>query len=146
MLRVKKPNGDLRISLDPTNLNKYIVRPACNSHTLEEVSFELKDTKFFFLFDATNVFFSSSSEWEIQNFDSDAFTTRSVYVNALTMALSNSNDLLESALGELLPGLKGVVNITYDILIFGSTQQEHESNVITFLERCLEVDLKLNLR
>ena len=34
-----------------------------------------------------------------------------------------------------------MVNIADDILVFGSTQQEHNSNVITFLERCLEVDL-----
>ena len=65
-------------------------------------------------------------------------------VNVLTMGLSNSNDLFGSALRELLQGLKGVVKITDNILVFGSTQQEHDSNVITFPERCLEVDLKLN--
>ena len=37
-----------------------------------------------------------------------------------------------------------MVNIIDDVLVFGSTKQEHESNVMTFLERCLEVDLKLN--
>ena len=31
---VKKPNSDLRICLDPTNLKKYIVRLLCNSSTL----------------------------------------------------------------------------------------------------------------
>ena len=54
---VKKPNGDLRICLDPTNLNKYIVRPVCNSNTLDEVSFKLKDAKFFLVFNATKGFF-----------------------------------------------------------------------------------------
>ena len=54
---VKKPNGDLRICLDPTNLNIYIVRPVCNSNTLDEVSFKLKDTKFFLIFDGTKGFF-----------------------------------------------------------------------------------------
>ena len=39
--------------LDPTNQNKYIVRPVCNLNTLDEVSFKLKDTKFFLVFDAT---------------------------------------------------------------------------------------------
>ena len=27
---VEKPSGDLRICLDPSDLNKYIVRPVCN--------------------------------------------------------------------------------------------------------------------
>ena len=53
--------------------------------------------------------------------------------------------MFESALRELLQGLKGMVNIADDILVFGCTQQEHDSYVITFLERCLEVDLKINL-
>ena len=72
-------------------------------------------------------------------------TPLGVYVfNVLAMGLSNSNDLFESALRELMQGPEGMVNIADDILVFGSIQQELDSNVITFLERCLEVDLKLN--
>ena len=55
---VKIPNGNLRICLDPTDLNKYIVRPVCNSRTLDDVSHLLKDAKHFSVFDATKVFFS----------------------------------------------------------------------------------------
>ena len=56
-LIVKKANGSLRICLDPTDLNKYIVRPVCNSHTLDDVSHLLKDAKYFSVFDATKGFF-----------------------------------------------------------------------------------------
>ena len=34
---VKKPNGNLRVCLDPTDLNKSIIRPVCNMRTLEEI-------------------------------------------------------------------------------------------------------------
>ena len=61
------------------------------------------------------------------------------------MGLSNSKDLSESAFRELLQGLEGMINIASDILVFGSTQQEHAHYVIVFLERCLEVELKLNV-
>ena len=44
---VKKPNGSLRICLDPTDLNTYIVRPVYNSHTLDDVSHFLKKAKHF---------------------------------------------------------------------------------------------------
>ena len=34
---VKKPNGNLRLCLDPTDPNKSIIRPVCNMRTLKEV-------------------------------------------------------------------------------------------------------------
>ena len=40
---MKKPNGSLRICLDPTDLNIYIVQPVCNSRTIDDVSHLLKD-------------------------------------------------------------------------------------------------------
>ena len=124
----------------PTNLNKCI----CNSNTLDEESFKLNDAKFFSVFDTTKGGFHLLLN-EKSKLLTTMLTPLEVYeFNVLTMGLSNSNDLFESALRELIPYLEGVVNIA-DILIFGSTQQEHKSNVITFLERCLEVGLKLNL-
>ena len=73
-------------------------------------------------------------------------TPEGVYVfNVLAMGLCNAVDLFESALQDLLLGLPGVRNIADDILVFGSTQEEHDANTIRFLERCLEIDLHLNL-
>ena len=112
---------------------------------LDEVNFKLKDTKFFSVFNATKGLLHQLLNNRSKLLTAAMLTPLGVHVfNVLAMGLSNSNNLFESALRELLQGLKGVVNITDDILIFGSTQQEHDHNVITFLERCLEVDLKLN--
>ena len=65
-------------------------------------------------------------------------------LNVLAMGLSNSNNLIESALRELLQGLEGMVNIADGILVFGSTQQEHKLECDNIIERCLKADLKLN--
>ena len=72
-------------------------------------------------------------------------TSEGVHVfNVLAMGLCNAGDLFESALRDLLSGLLGMKNIANDIVVFGSTQEEHDANVIRFLERCLEIDLHLN--
>ena len=34
---VKKPNGKLCVCPAPTDLNQYIIRPICNSLTLDEI-------------------------------------------------------------------------------------------------------------
>ena len=42
---VKKPNGSLCICLDPTDLNKEIIRPVCNAQTMDDVVHKLKSAK-----------------------------------------------------------------------------------------------------
>ena len=42
---VKKPSGALRICLDPTDLNKEIIRPVCNVQTIDYVIDKLKQAK-----------------------------------------------------------------------------------------------------
>ena len=54
---LKKPNGSLHICLDPTRLKEYILRPVCNSATLDEVSHKLAGAKLFSMLDATKGFF-----------------------------------------------------------------------------------------
>ena len=54
---VKKPNGNLRVCLDPTDLNEHIIRPICNMRTLEEIIDMLKGSMYFAVFDSTKSFF-----------------------------------------------------------------------------------------
>ena len=63
--------------------------------------------------------------------------------NVLAMGLVNAGHLFKSALHDLLSGLLGVTNIVDDIIVFGSTQEEHDGNVIRFLES-FEINLHLN--
>ena len=49
---VKKPNGSLRICLDPTDLNKEMVRPVCNSQTMDDIIEKLKGARYFAVFDS----------------------------------------------------------------------------------------------
>ena len=54
---IKKPNSEkLRISIDPTDLNKAIKRPRFHLPTIEEVLPQLKDAKLFSVVDASNGF------------------------------------------------------------------------------------------
>ena len=64
---VKKPNGSLGICLDPTDLNKEIVRPVCNSQTMDDVIEKLKGAKYFAVFDTSKGFFHVPSGPGIKN-------------------------------------------------------------------------------
>ena len=65
------------------------------------------------------------------------------------MGCSCSGDLFEACVNELFSDLieQGrMINIADDILCFGANEQEHDLNVIKFLDRCVEVDMHLNPR
>ena len=60
------------------------------------------------------------------------------------MGLSNATDIFESCMHQILQGLNGAINIADDVLVYGTDYESFKSNVIGFLDRCVEKDLHLN--
>ena len=120
---VKKPNGSLRICLDPTNLNKDIVRPVCNSQTIGDMVHKLKDAKYFAIFDTSKGFFHVPLDAESKVLTAMLAPFRIYVYNVLAMGLSNAT---------VLQGLKGCTNIADDVLVYGSMYEDFKTNVLAF--------------
>ena len=89
---VKKPNGSLRICLDPIDLNKEIIRPVCNAQTMDDVVHKLKSAKYFAVFDTSKGFFHIPLDAESKVLTA-MLTPFGIYVyNVLAMGLSNVTD------------------------------------------------------
>ena len=68
-----------------------------------------------------------------------------IYIyNVLAMGLADATDIFELCIHQLLQDLQGVLNIADDILVFGRTREEFNSNVISFLDQCVKEDIHLN--
>ena len=140
---VKIPNGTLRICLDPANLNKNIIRPVCNSQTMDDVQ-RLKGAKFFTVFDTSKGFFHMPLD-QVSKLLTVMLTPFGIYVyNILAMGLSNATYLFEICIHEVLQGLNGCTNITNDVLVYGSTYDEFKTNLLAFLDHCVREDIHLN--
>ena len=141
---IKKPNGTLRICLDPTDLNKEIVHPVCNSQTIDDVVDQLCDAKHFAVFDTSKGFFHVPLDQESKMLTA-MLTPFGIYVySVLAMGLSNATDMFETCIREILDGLSGVTNIADDVLVFCRTESEFKTNMTSFLDRCVEQDMHLN--
>ena len=117
---VKKPNGNLRVCLDPTDLNKHIIHPICNMRTLEEIIDMLKGSMYFAVFDSTKSFFHVPLDRESKQLTA-MLTPMGIYLyNVLAMGLSNATDIFEKCMRNIVDGLQGVVNITDDVLVFAT--------------------------
>ena len=140
----KKYQKSLRVCLDPTGLNPYIIRPVCNSYTLDEISYMLKDAKVISVEDANKGFFQIPLDEESKLLTAMS-TPYGVYIfNVLAMGLSLASNVFEITIRDITKDLKVVINIADDILIYGNTVEEHDRNLLALLDRALEVNLTLN--
>ena len=103
---VSKPNGNIRLCLDPKDLNKYIKRPHYYSPTIDDVLPDLCGSKFFSTLDAR------SGYWNIPLDDqSQLLTTFNTpgygryCFKHLPFELVSSQDLFQTAMDDLLIGL-----------------------------------------
>ena len=58
--------------------------------------------------------------------------------NVLAMGLSKATDLFETCIREILNGLHSATNIADDVLLFGKAYDEFKSNMIFFLDHCVD--------
>ena len=127
------------------NLNQYIVRPVCNSLSLDEIVDRLKDAVFFAVFDTTKGFFHIPMDTNSKLLTA-MLTPYGIYIyNVLAMGLADATDIFETVIRDLLKDLNGVLNIADDILVFGNTSNSFKKNVISFLDHCVAEDIHLNL-
>lgn len=140
---VRKP-GKIRICLDPTKLNKAILRGPYPTRTVEEVVTKTNGAKFFSVLDA------NSGYWQIvldkESSKLCTFNTpwgRYSYTR-LPFGIKTAGDIFIHEMNKILSGLPGVDVIADDILIHGHTITEHNERLKSVLDRAREVNLKLN--
>ena len=113
-------------------------------HTLDKIIALLKDAVHFTVFDSTKGFFHVPLD-EASKMLTTMLTPVGIYIyNVLVMGLSNATDIFESCIQQILEGLNGTINIADDVLVFGCGYSLFKSNVIGFLDQCVEKDLHLN--
>ena len=130
--------------IDPRELNKALLREHYTLPILEDTLHELGQSCMFTKADL------SSGYWHVQlDRESSMLTTfqtcygRYEFVR-LPFGTSVSSEIFQKKLLETLDDLPGVVCIADDIIIHGKDLEEHDRNLISFMERCRNNGIKLN--
>ena len=150
LVTVLKPNGQIRVCIDPKDLNRVLRRSHCPTPTIDEILPELSRAKVFSTVDAKNGF------WHIElNDDSLSLTTFNSPFGLfrwlrLPFGLCTAPEEFQQKLNHALVGLKGVRTIHDDILVFGEGSTgdkalvDHDRNLRSLMQRCRERNVKLN--
>ena len=140
------PRKDVRITIDPKDLNKALLREYHPMCTIEEVATRTDKSKFFTVLDANMGYFQIELSEESQHLT--AFNTpfgRYRYLR-LPMGVSSAPEIYQRAMSEMFCDFEGVEIIMDDILIHAPTLELHNKRLTLVLQRCRDRNLKLNPR
>ena len=144
MVVVPKPNGSVRICVDLTNLNKNVQRERHILPSVEQTLAQIGGAKVFSKLDANSGF------WQVElSHDSSLLTTfitpfGRFCFKRLPFGITSAPEYFQRKMSDILSGLKGVVCLIDDVLVYGATQEDHDKNLLAVLNRIQDAGLTLN--
>ena len=145
MVIVEKPGGNLRICLDPKDLNTAIKRQHLQLPTTEEILDKMAGSKYYTKLDASN-----AAYWRIKIDEESSkllvFNTPFGRYRFLRMAygIHSASELCQAEIANIIEGIPGTMNSQDDIIIWGKTKLELKIYTISVLKAILKCGLKLN--
>ncbi|XP_033106768.1 uncharacterized protein LOC117108748 [Anneissia japonica] len=129
MVTVAKKNGDIRLCLDPRDLNNAIQREHFKLPSREDIMAEFANAKIFSKLDAASGF------WQIPLDDKRAKLTcfitpfgRYIY-KRLPFGLNMAPEAYHKRIHELFECIPGVNTMMNDIIVWGTTREEHDARL-----------------
>ncbi len=120
MVCVKKANGDLRVCMDPKDLNSNIQREHYQIPTREEIISEMAGAKFFTKLDASQGFWQLKLHKDSKRYC--IFKTPFGRYSFLRMpfGISSAPEVFHRAMEHIIEGIEGVRVYVDDIVLWGS--------------------------
>jgi hypothetical protein len=141
---VYKPNGQLRVCLDPRNLNKAIRREHFKLPTREEIMSKFAGATVFSKLDATKGFWQLKLTEEASKLCTFITPVGRFSYRRLPFGISSAPEIYHRTIYNLFAHLEGVDTSMDDIIISGHDRQEHDKRLKQVLDICRKFGLKLN--
>lgn len=132
-------NGDVRICVDLTKLNQSVKREKHPLPSVEESLSKLAGGRWFSKIDCASGFWQIGLAEESRHLTTFITPFGRFLFNRLPMGISSASEYFQKRMTELLDGLPGVICQMDDVLIFGSTQEEHNARLSSVFERMEKV-------
>ena len=146
MLVVGKPDGDVRICLDPSELNKAIQRQHFAVPTVEQLFSKLSNARYFCSLDAASGFYQIPLSNEASFLCTMATPKGRYRFLRLPFGLNSAPEVYLQAMSDLFGDLPGVFIYFDDFLVTGATKEELLFNLRQVFLRCRLHNLKLQLK
>ena len=144
MVVVPKKSGAVRICVDLKPLNDSVLREVHPIPRVDETLAHLAGATVFSKLDANSGFWQIPLAKPSRKLTTFITPFGRYYFNKLPFGISSAPELFQRRMNKLLEGLKGVVCLMDDVLVFGATNDEHDTRLVAVLERLETAGVTLN--
>ena len=143
---VTKPNGKIRLCLDPKDLNKAIKRPHYYTPTLDDVLPKLSGAKYFSILDARSGYWNISLDEESSLLTTFNTPFGRYRYNRLPFGLNIAQDVYQKKVDETFGDIAGCTGISDDLVIAGwkDDGSDHDATLREVLERARATGTRFN--
>ena len=134
---IVKPNGTLRIYINPQDLNKAIRCEHYPTQTINEVVTRMPDATVFSILETTSGFWQIKLDQESRKLCTFNIPFGRYMFKRLPIGLSSSQDVFQRVMTQMFEDLEGVEVVVDDILVWKNNEQQHDDR----LTRVLVIEL-----
>ena len=136
----------IRLCIDPKDLNEALEREPYYSRSIDELISLFAGAKVFTIVDMDKGYWQVVLHPDSRKYTCMAFDIGRYQFKRLPMGSKVASDIFQRMLDSVYIGLPGVTGIADDMVIFGRDEEEHDRNLILFLEATGRNGLVLNKR
>ena len=147
-LNAHSPNHSIKKSIqlckDPKDLNEALEREPYYSRTIDELNSTFAGAKVFTIVDMDKGYWQVVLHPHSRKYTCMAFDIGRYQFKRLPMGSKVASNIFQKKLDSVYIGLLGVTGIADYMVIYGRTEEEHDRNLILFLETTRKNGLVLN--
>ena len=141
---VEKPNGKLRICLDPRPLNRAIKREHFQLPTTENILSQMSGARYFSKLDASQGYWHIKVDEESSKLLTFATPFGRYHFKRLPFGIHSASEIFQIEIANIIAGIEGTANSQDDIIVWGNSRFEHDNRLQQVLKSVSKAGLKLN--
>ena len=140
------PDGRKKVllSLDPKDLNKNIRREHYYSRTIEEILPLLHGKRYFSVVDTAKGYWHVALDHESSLLCTFNTPFGRYRFKRLPFGIVVSQDIFQPKLGDIYKNIPNITGVPNDIIVLGSTEEEHDQEFVNMLEATRANNVSLN--
>ncbi|XP_037567177.1 uncharacterized protein K02A2.6-like [Dermacentor silvarum] len=139
-----KQNGEIRICIDYTELNRQLIRERVIMPTVEENLAKLANAKVFSKLDANSGYWQTPLAPESQDLTTFITPFGRFQFLRLPFGIATAPEFFQREMLRILEGLPGIACHQDDVVVYGKNQVEHNANLTALLQRLKGAGMTLN--